>query len=91
MTSLVQDMYDGVKAMIKMEKELQGLSAPVEAPKPKAMGAPVKAGKQLKKPEDITGHLEFPQGTTSSLCKFLSKDIHKKYFNMKDACGVSFE
>jgi hypothetical protein len=81
-------MYDGVKAMIKREKELQGIGEPS---KPKLMGASVKAGKHLKKPEDITGPLEFPPGTDSSLCRFLTKDVHKQYFGMKDACGVSFE
>ena len=32
MTMLVQDMYDGVKAMIKREKELMGGSAQPKVP-----------------------------------------------------------
>ena len=45
-------MYNGVKAMIEAEKQLQkaqggGASAPASVP--------VKAGPHLKKPEDITG------------------------------------
>ena len=32
MTMLVQDMYDGVKAMIKKEMELMGGAKPVAAP-----------------------------------------------------------
>merc|ERR1712060_602876 len=45
---LVQDMYNGVKAMIAKEKELGGGgSAPA--------GGDVQAGPHLKKPEDLTG------------------------------------
>ena len=36
MTMLVQDMYDGVKAMIKREKELMGGAAPAKAAAPAA-------------------------------------------------------
>ena len=64
---LVQDMYNGVKAMIAREKELGGgvaKAAPVQA-------APCQAGPQLKKPEDITSLPVFPAGTKSLLCKFL--------------------
>lgn len=49
MTMLVQDMYDGVKAMIKREMELRaegGGAAPAKAPA--GASAPVKAGPHLK-------------------------------------------
>jgi len=84
MTLLVQDMYDGVKEMIAAEKKLRSQQAP-----PKA--GFIKAGSHLKKPEDITGLLEFPAGNKSLLCKYLSKDIHTKYKGKKDKAGVSFE
>ena len=84
---LVQDMYDGVKAMIEAEKGLaaKGGAAPAKA------GAAVKAGPHLKKPEDITGPVEFPAGTKSLLCKYLTDDVYKKYAGKKDKAGVSFE
>jgi len=94
MTLLVQDMYDGVKAMIKREMELRGGSKPAAAAAPaKSAAAPgnVKAGPHLKKPEDITGFVEFPAGTKSLLCKFLTPDTYKAYKGKKDSCGVSFE
>ena len=74
-------MYDGVKAMIAAEEELE------KGPEKK----PVKAGPHLKKPEDITGMVEFPAGTKSLLCKFLSEDIYNKYAGKSDKAGVSFE
>jgi arginine kinase len=85
MTSLVQDMYDGVKAMIKREKELAAV-----ANKPAAAGS-VKCGPHLKKPEDINGFPEFPAGTTSLVSKYLTKDVYNKYKGKKDKAGVSFE
>jgi hypothetical protein len=84
-------MYDGVKAMIKKEKELGGgaqQAAPAKAP---AGGASVKAGPHLKKPEDITGMVEFPAGTKSLLCKFLTPEVYNAYKGKKDKAGVSFE
>jgi creatine kinase/arginine kinase len=66
---LVQDMYDGVKAMIAAEEELEK----------GAIVTPVKAGPHLKKPEDITGPVEFPAGTKSLVCKYLSEDIYNKF------------
>ena len=71
MTLLVQDMYDGVKAMIKREKELGAASA-TAAPATKAT---IKAGPHLKKPEDLTGMVEFPPGTKSLLCKYLTPEV----------------
>lgn len=103
MTMLVQDMYDGVKAMIKREMELKGGSAPAkqEAAKPAAAaapaapeapaGKPVKAGPHLKNPEDITGFVEFPAGTKSLLSKYLTPETYEAYKGKKDSCGVSFE
>merc|ERR1711908_103980 len=82
---LVQDMYNGVKAMIEAEKKLEA-----EA-KSKPVGALVKAGPHLKKIEDITGMIEFPPGTKSLLCKYLTPEIYSKYKGMKDTAGVPFE
>lgn len=76
-------MYDGVKAMIAEEKKLA-------AAKPKG-GALVKAGPHLKKIEDISGMLEFPPGTKSLLCKYLTPEIYNKYKGKKDKAGVPFE
>jgi len=81
MTMLVQDMYDGVKAMIKRELELAG---------PPPTGA-VQCGPNLKKPEQITGFPMFPAGTKSLLSKYLTKATYEKYKGKKDSCGVSFE
>ena len=53
---LVQDMYNGVKAMIAKEKELGGGGvAPAQS------AEEVKCGSHLKKPEDLTGFPVFPQ------------------------------
>jgi len=78
---LVQDMYNGVKAMIKAEIELGGGTKSVT----------VKAGSHLKKPEDINGFVEFPAGTKSLLCKYLTKEVYEKYKGKKDKAGVPFE
>ena len=85
MTSLVQDMYNGVKAMIKREMELAKV-----ANAPAAAGT-VKAGPHLKKPEDITGFVVFPAGTTSLVSKYCTKEVYNKYKGKKDKAGVSFE
>jgi len=45
----------------------------------------------LKKVDDITGLVEFPKGTSSLLCKYLTPAVHEKYFQQKDKAGVSFE
>ena len=66
--SLVQDMYDGVKAMIAKEKELGGGAKP-------AVEEEVKAGTHLKKADQLTGFPVFPAGTKSLLSKHLSKDL----------------
>ena len=84
MTLLVQDMYDGVKEMITAEKRLQAMQAP-----PKV--GFIKAGPHLKKPEEINAPLEFPPGTKSLLCKYLTPEVYNKYKGKKDKAGVSFE
>lgn len=91
-------MYNGVKAMIEAEKKLMAAkkNAPADAKKdaPVAAAAPggaVKAGPHLKKPEDITGLVEFPAGTKSLLAKYLSAEIYNEYKGKKDKAGVSFE
>jgi len=81
---LVQDMYDGVKAMIAAEKSLCG-------PVATAAAVAVKAGPHLKTPADITGMVEFPAGTKSLLCKYLTPEVYNEYRGKKDACGVPFE
>ena len=78
---LVQDMYDGVKAMISAEKELIAAQPEVA----------VKAGPHLKKPSDITGMVEFPAGTKSLLSKYLTPEVYANYRRKNDPCGVSFE
>jgi hypothetical protein len=75
-------MYDGVKAMIAAENSLCG---------PAAAPVPVKAGPHLKTPADITGMVEFPAGTKSLLCKYLTPEVYNKYRGQKDSAGVSFE
>ena len=83
---LVQDMYNGIKAMIEAEKKLCAAAGGN-----KTADVPVKAGPHLKKPEDITGFVEFPAGTTSLVSKYLTKDVYNKYKGQKDKAGVSFE
>jgi creatine kinase/arginine kinase len=72
---LVQDMYDGVKAMIAREKELAG---PGVAPD-------IQAGPHLKKPEDLTGYPVFPAGTTSLLSKNLTRGVWDQLKDARDA------
>jgi len=89
MTSLVQDMYDGVKAMIAKEMELRGPStvAPAAAP----TSGMVQAGPHLKDISQLTGPVEFPKGTKSLLSKYLTPEIFNKFKGTKDAAGVPFE
>jgi hypothetical protein len=90
---LVQDMYNGLKAMIEAEKKLVA-AAPKAAAAPAGAAvstANVKAGPHLKKPEDITGFVEFPAGTTSLVSKYCTKAVYDKYKGKKDTAGVSFE
>jgi hypothetical protein len=80
-------MYNGVKAMIAREKELDG-SANQPQPAPEV---PVKAGSHLKSATDITGFPEFPPGTTSLLSKYLTKEVWDKLKDSQDACGFTFK
>ena len=85
---LVQDMYNGVKAMIAAEKALGGGgSAPVAA----AGGAPVECGPHLVKPDQITGPPVWPAGTKSLVSKYVTPELYAKFAGKKDKCGVSFE
>jgi len=78
---LVQDMYNGVKAMIAKEKELGGGAAPAKAAPTQSASAQaagaeeVKCGSHLKKPSDLSGFPVFPPGTKSLLSKNLTKEI----------------
>ena len=88
---LVQDMYDGVTAMIAKEKELrpaevskpepkaEPVAAPVEEVKPEPVAEtksePIKCGPHLKKPEDLTGFPTFPEGTKSLVSKFVTEAV----------------
>ncbi len=72
---LVQDMYDGVKAMIEREKELKG----------------VKCGSHLKSIDDLTRFPLFPEGTTSAVARFNTREMWDKFHDKKDACGVPYK
>ena len=73
-TDLVQDMYDGVKAMIAAEKALGGGgTAPA-----KASGS-VECGPHLVKPEQITGPPVWPAGTKSLVSKYVTPELFKKF------------
>ena len=82
-------MYNGLKAMIEAEKKIAA-AAPAGASVAGTTGT-VKAGPHLKKPEDITGFVEFPEGTKSLVSKYLTKEVFDKYKGKKDKAGVSFE
>ena len=86
---LVQDMYNGIKAMIEAEKKLAAAAGGGKAAAP--AGKSVKAGPHLKKPEDITGCVEWPAGTTSLVSKYCTEAVYNKYKGKKDKAGVSFE
>lgn len=73
-------------------------AAPIKAEASKVGAAPKKAGAgevlagpHLKKIEDLKGFPVFPDGNKSLLCKYLTKEIYKKYAGKKDKAGVSFE
>ena len=104
-------MYDGVKAMITAEQELEAKAgvkpaapkeAPAAAPKeapaaaPKeapaaAGGAKVKAGPHLKSIKDLSGMVEFPAGTKSSVARFMTEAVYNEYKGKADKAGVPFE
>jgi hypothetical protein len=87
---LVQDMYNGVKAMIKAENDLE-LKSIACKDKTHDHTKECKAGSHLKKPEDITNFPIFPAGTSSSLARFMTEKIYLQYHGQKDKSGVSFE
>jgi hypothetical protein len=73
-------MYDGVKAMIEKEKDLQKAQGPQE----------MQVGPALKKPEELVAFPKFPAGTKSLLMKHLTPEIWEKYKNKKDKHGFTF-
>jgi len=66
-------MYNGVKAMIKAEKELASPN------QPQAVEGSVTCGAHLKATSDITGYPVFPDGTKSLIAKYLSEEVYNKY------------
>jgi protein-arginine kinase len=79
--NLVQDMYNGVKAMIKRELEL----APQEEVKDQEVGP------HLKKVEQLQGFPIFPKGTKSLLSKYLTKVVWEKLHDVHDKHGFTFK
>lgn len=77
---LVQDMYNGVKAMIHKELELTPHSE-----------RPFLVGPHLNSHEDLKGILVFPQGTKSLLQKHLTVDMWRELRDKHDKFGVSFK
>ena len=77
---LVQDMYNGVKAMIR-EKELvceENASA-------------VNCGPQLEGPDSLANFPIFPEGTKSAVARFNTREIWEEFKDKKDGCGVSYK
>ena len=50
-----------------------------------------KCGSHLTSPDDLVHWPQFPEGTKSLLCKFLTKEIWDMYHDKVDAAGVSFK
>ena len=73
---LVQDMYNGVKAMIEAEKALGG--GP-QKPAVAASSEPVQCGPHLKTPDQLTGPPVWPEGTKSLVCKYVTPELFKKF------------
>ena len=76
---LVQDMYDGVKAMIKREKELC-----IEE-------NAVKCGSHLESPDSLTDFPVFPEGTKSSVARFNTREIWDQFHDKTDSHGVPYK
>lgn len=51
----------------------------------------VKAGPHLRDPSQLNGMVEFPHGTKSLLCKYLTADLFRQYQGRRDKVGVPFE
>ena len=81
---LVQDMYDGVKAMIEAERNLAGGSAG-------GSSEPIEAGPHLKDISQLTSMPVFPAGTKSLVSKYCTPEVFEANKGKKDACGVPFE
>ena len=75
---LVQDMYNGVKAMIKREKEL------IEE-----LG--VICGPNLESPDSLTKYPTFPAGNKSLVAKYNTREVWEELKDKKDECGVSYK
>ena len=75
---LVQDMYDGVKAMINREKELMEEEG-------------VKCGSHLESPDSLTKYPLFPSGCKSLVSKFNTPEVWEELKDKKDDCGVSYK
>ena len=75
---LVQDMYNGVKAMIKREKELVAEEG-------------VKCSSDLGHPEELISFPVFPKGTKSSVARFNTKEIWEQLKDKKDSFGVPYK
>ena len=71
-------MYNGIKAMIEAEKKLAAAAGGANKAPAATPAGNVKAGPHLKKPEDITGFVEWPAGTTS-LTLGTSSGIHARH------------
>ena len=75
---LVQDMYNGVKAMIEAEKELIAVEG-------------VRCGPHMESPESLTGYPIFPAGTKSMLARFNTREVWDQLHGKKDAHNVPYE
>lgn len=83
---LVQDMYNGVKAMIDREVELN----PHHEEESKSEA--VLCGPQLADPSALHGdHLVFPEGTKSLLSKYCTQEVWAANKNLVDKFGFSFK
>ena len=75
---LVQDMYDGVKAMISREKELLEEDS-------------VKCGSHLESEDSLTKYPLFPPDNKSLLARFNTREIWEQLCDKKDKYGVSYK
>jgi len=48
-------------------------------------------GQHLKSPEDLVNMPTFPEGTKSSVARFVTKDIWNEYRHEQDEAGVPFK
>ena len=86
--SLVQDMYNGVKAMIQREQELSKGHNHSEEHKHADHSH---VGSHMKNPEELVSFPHFPHGTKSLLSKYLTKEVWEKLHDVKDKAGFSFK